>query len=220
MVTESKQTISLPEEERAIRENKKEKIIVVLDASIKAGRDFNWWYENLGENHRVFKDVKNLRELIEKKKGIFEKLDTQSFLFERILDTAKLALKNLKDYNEYNYYSAELINKFLSLEEIFLEKKLKSVEVKTVEKEPSQYREPKAYVEPKAGERQEGDIMIPKGMTGEGLVRQEELKALKEEELEESLDLLDELDEEEEDNGDTPPEPEEQENTDELLDNL
>lgn len=104
----------------------KEKILLVLRESIKFGRETDFTYNNMFEKHKEVALINNLSKTIKEKAELFNNMDETSHLFQTIYDCAKLALANMLDKKSYNYYSAELIMKFSSLEEIF-RKKLKPI---------------------------------------------------------------------------------------------
>lgn len=119
--------------DKKVDPEQKKKILLVLDESINAGRESTWSYEKISEHHKQIKDISRIGDTIDEKKKLFDRLDSNSFTYQRILDAAKLALQKLKAGEEYNYYSADLILKFLQLEEVFAERKLKSKEVRFID---------------------------------------------------------------------------------------
>lgn len=115
----------------------KENILLVLKESMRLGKEVNFIYPKLYEKHRDISYIDRLTTTIEKKISLFENLDENSYAFQRILDTAKLALAKLQKSEEYNYYSAELIWKFYQLEDYF-KKRLKSIGMRIVEQKEKQ----------------------------------------------------------------------------------
>lgn len=118
-------------------ESNKENILLVLKESMRLGKEVNFIYPKLYEKHRDISYIDRLTTTIEKKISLFENLDENSYAFQRILDTAKLALSKLQQSEEYNYYSAELIWKFYQLEDFF-NKRLKSIGMRVVEQKEKQ----------------------------------------------------------------------------------
>lgn len=110
----------------------KEKVILVLKESIKAGREVNFVYNNMYEKHKDVLFIKKFRETIDEKIRLFENVHESSYLFQKIVDTAKMACVKLQEEEGYNYYSAELILKFNQLDNCF-NKKLKPLGVRIVE---------------------------------------------------------------------------------------
>lgn len=118
----------------------KQKIILVTLESIKFGRETNFTYNDMFAKHREIQLISNIGKVVKEKIDLFNNMDESSHLFISIYDCAKLALSNMIEKKRYNYYSAELIMKISSLEEIF-RKKLKPIGihineyVKPIEKE-------------------------------------------------------------------------------------
>lgn len=127
-------------------ESNKENILLVLKESMRLGKEVNFIYPKLYEKHRDISYIDRLTTTIEKKISLFENLDENSYAFQRILDTAKLALSKLQQSEEYNYYSAELIWKFYQLEDFF-KKRLKSIGMRVVDQKEKEidYRNNKQY---------------------------------------------------------------------------
>lgn len=98
---------------------KKEKVILMLRESIKFGRETNFIYDDMFEKHREVTLINNISKLMKEKTELFNNMDENSHLFQTIYDCAKLAHSNLLDKKRYNFYCAELIMKFSSLEEVF-----------------------------------------------------------------------------------------------------
>lgn len=120
----------------------KEKIILVLRESLKFGRETNFTYNDMFAKHREIQFISNISKVVKEKIELFNNMDESSHLFISIYDCAKLALSNMLEKKRYNYYSAELIMKISSLEEIF-RKKLKPIgihineDIKPIEKNTS-----------------------------------------------------------------------------------
>lgn len=132
-----------------IEQTNKEKIIVVLKESVKFARETNFVYDDMFEKHKEVALINNLGKTIKEKIDLFNNMDETSHLFQTIYDCAKLALSNMLEKKYYNYYSAELIMKFNSLEEIF-RKKLRpmGVRINSDLKAPEKKKEPiKHYYE-------------------------------------------------------------------------
>lgn len=185
------QTEQTEQQKRIIKPTDRPKILVLLDTSIKLGKESDFTYTAMSEDHRQLKRIVSLGNMIDKKKDIFNKLDENSFMFQRILDTAKLALRKIQDDGEFNYYSAELIMKFLKLEEVFLEKNLKAKEVRFIEPEQSVAKksfEVKGKEQRVASEIQGNEEFVREGVSG---ARLESIRNKKEQEKELSKALED-----------------------------
>lgn len=114
--------------EQPQEQTKKQKITLVLRESIKFGRETNFVYDVMNEKHREVTLINNISKVMKEKTELFENMDENSHLFQTIYDCAKLAHSNLLEKKAYNYYCAELIMKFNSLEEIF-KRRLKPIGV-------------------------------------------------------------------------------------------
>lgn len=106
----------------------KEKILLVLKESLKFARETNFIYDSMYEKHRELTIINNLGKTIKEKIELFVNINEDSHLFATIYDCAKLAHTNMVNKKYYNYYSAELIMKFLCLEDVF-KRKLKPVRI-------------------------------------------------------------------------------------------
>lgn len=128
--TPSYQTREIPSDERHL-------ILLVLDEALKAASNYEFSYTGINNlNHVALQRTTNIEKKIESKKLLFDSLDQRSYTYERIKNTAKLALEHLKHSSMYEYNSAELIIKFIELEDEFGGRKLKSKGVRFVEEVP------------------------------------------------------------------------------------
>lgn len=168
---------------RSIDSGEKNTIIAVLDESIRVGRNFEFYYAfNNDLNHLALIKTTYLDKTIKEKKDLFDKLDQRSYTYNRILDTAKLALIQLQTTSKYNYYSAELIVKFIQLEDVFGERKLKSIGVRFIEEQvrPKIYQQPDVFNKPDDFKDIDG-VYIPSNLTGEKLEKyKQKIEAQKE----------------------------------------
>lgn len=189
-VTEAYQPIDF--KTRTIQPDEIDLILLVLDESIRIGHncEFSYYYMNT-LNHIALQRTKYLNKTIELKKEIFKKLDQRSYSYSRILDTAKLALRHLQDTKVYNYYSAELITKFIQIDEVFGERNLKSTGVRFVE-DPIKETIVVDTTEAKPVEQiiQEKEaMMLPETITGKRLKRFK-AKATEQDEIRSALSEL------------------------------
>lgn len=123
---------------RTIAPDERHLILLVLDESVNIGKRFEFEYDGMNDiHHMALAKLTHMGKALEQKKALFDKLDQRSYTYNRILNVAKLALRELQDNTEYSYYSADLIYKFLQLEDVFGERNLKSVKVEFHEVEPT-----------------------------------------------------------------------------------
>lgn len=122
---------------RTIEPDERHLILLVLDEAVKAGSNHDFNYTGINNaTHITLQRTTNIEKVIEKKKILFDKIDQRSYTYERIKNTAKMALEHLKQSSRYEYNSAELIIKFLQIEDEFGDRKLKSLGVRFVEEVP------------------------------------------------------------------------------------
>lgn len=110
----------------------KEKIILIINESLKFGRKTKFQYGTMLEEHRRLCNIVSLGDAIERKLLLFNNVDEKSELYKSIYDSAKMALIKLQTTECYNFYSAELLLKIFHLETVF-NKKLKSTGYKIVD---------------------------------------------------------------------------------------
>lgn len=110
----------------------KEKVILVLRESIKAGYENNFVYHPFYEPHRLVNEMEKPKKTMEAKIELFQNMDERAYTFGRIVNVAKQALKKLQSNEGYNYYSAELICKFYQLEDLF-KRKLRPIGIRDIE---------------------------------------------------------------------------------------
>lgn len=171
----------------------KEKILLVLRESIKFGRETDFTYNNMFEKHKEVSLINNLNKTIKEKAELFNNMNETSHLFQTIYDCAKLALANMLEKKSYNYYSAELIMKFSSLEEVFKRKlrptgiyinsdlrkpENKKVITKKVEEEESEFENTESSLTINDEDFEFAPLptgkFIEQGLTGKELVRKTE----------------------------------------------
>lgn len=162
-------TIKMELNKREIKQNEKSLILLVLDESVKIGELSGFSYLGINDiNHTALQRISYIKELLVKKKILFEKIDQRSYLYTRILEVAKITLRHLQYNNEYGYYEAELIHKFIQIEDIFGERKLKPISVRFID-------EQEIYIKEKEETKQdiivdideEGEpVYIPEGLNG------------------------------------------------------
>lgn len=104
----------------------KEKIVLIINESLKCGRKTKYQYGTMFEAHRRLCDIVHLKETIEEKTKLFLNIDESSELYKSIYLSAKMALIKMQSDECYNFYCAELLMKIFSIEDIF-ERKLKSI---------------------------------------------------------------------------------------------
>lgn len=131
----------------------KQKIVLIINESIRFGKENNFVYDVMLEKHKDIWNIKKLQTTMEEKIMLFNNLDENSELFKNIYGTAKLALTKLQNDEGYNFYCADLILKINMLEEIF-KGKLKSIGTRIVE----QIEKPKSIIEAKTIETNEDEI--------------------------------------------------------------
>lgn len=115
----------------------KEKVILVLRESIKAGYENNFIYHPFYEPHRLVSEIEKPKKTMEAKIELFQNMDERAYTFGRIVNVAKQALHKLQSHEGYNYYSAELICKFYQLEDLF-KRKLRPIGIRDVEQKIKQ----------------------------------------------------------------------------------
>ena len=194
--------VELPDyKTRTIQPDERDLILLIIDESVRIGRNCDFNYSLINDiNHLAIQRTTYIEKTVKQKKELFAKLDQRSYTYSRILNTAKLALRTLQDDGVYNYYSAELLYKFIQLEEIFGERNLKSVGVKYIEDEQRVINQKKSnLVQPVVQVDEDGEpVYIPQGISGKKLDRykkklheQEETSSmLKEMNFEDETDTL------------------------------
>lgn len=193
METEQQQAMELEQvpayKTRTIEPDEVDVLLLVLDESIKIGKTNEFAYSSINDlNHMALQRTSYLDNIIKDKKQLFKRVDQRSYTYNRILQVAKLALRKLQDDGEYNYYSAELICRFVQLEEIFGERKLKSVGVKWIEEQEISIKEKKSAIEqPKIFINEDiGQVNLPSNINGKKLKRYKE-KQQEQEQIGEAL---------------------------------
>lgn len=172
----SYKTINIEPDERHL-------ILLVLDEAVKAGRNYEFNYTRINNlNHISLQKTAYIEKTIEKKKLLFDKLDQRSYTYERIKNTAKIALEHLKHSSVYEYNSAELIIKFIQLEDEFGDRKLKSTGVRFIEEAPiKEVKEKKILKNTPQEEIELIEEIIPNSFNGKKLIsHKEKLNELKE----------------------------------------
>lgn len=157
---------------RNIDAGETELILLVLDTSIKMGKSEEFHYSSMSNlNHEALQRTKYIDKAIALQKELFIKLDQRSYTYERIINTARLALRKLQDDGCYNYYSADLITKFLQLEEIIAGRK--SVGIRWIEEKERVLAENKPVVVQPVNQSADGDdgVYLPEGINGKKLDR-------------------------------------------------
>lgn len=149
----------------------KEKIILIINESLKFGRLTKFTYSVMLEEHRRLCDVVLLKDTIIEKTKLFNNLDEKSELYKSIYSTAKMALVTIQKEQRYNFNSAELLLKIFNLEDIF-SRKLKSQGSKIVdlsERKKKQVIIEEADEEVTKTEKQLREIFIGKETSGRKL---------------------------------------------------
>lgn len=161
---------------RNIDAGETELILLVLDTSIKMGKNAEFHYSFMNDlNHEALKRTSYIDKTIALQKELFIKLDQRSYTYERIINTARLALRKLQDDGCYNYYSADLITKFMQLEEIIGERKLKSIGVRWIEEQERKLAENKpVMVQPVNEPCKDDGVYLPEGINGKRMKRYKE----------------------------------------------
>lgn len=124
--------------------------------------------------------TRSINRLIDSKILLFNKLDEKSATYHSILANAKRALPDIQA-GLFDFNSAELINKFLSLEEIF-HKELKFTGVRRIEDaDRSDIKQPAKDVKKSIQNKIEKEVYVegnvkyvPEGVTGKQLKRLKE----------------------------------------------
>jgi len=192
LLKDAPQEVLIDFKTRTIAPDERNLILLVLDESIKIGINSEFYYPfNNDLNHQALQRTTYLKKTIEEKKLFFDKLDQRSYTYNRILDTAKLALRQLQDMQRFNYYSAELIVKFIQIEDVFGERRLKSVGVRFIEDQQKiiTYRKIKENVRVEVDE-EGNEVYLFEGVTGKKLAKQNKINE-KEKEIADTLKALD-----------------------------
>lgn len=109
----------------------KQIVILVVNESLRFGSEKDFIYINMDEKHKQVLFIGNIFKTIKEKISLFENVNEESYLYNRIVEAAKLALVNLQEGNGYGYYNAELILQINSLETCF-KRKLKPIGVRVL----------------------------------------------------------------------------------------
>lgn len=156
-----------PEETLAPRSNR-ETILLVLKTSVELMKQRDFKYPGMeNDNHKKFKEWSDKK--LEDKIKLFQNVDERSLTYNSILSTAKTALANIQEEEEYNYHSAELIKKFLSIEDMF-SKKLKFQGVRETNESYVKKENPKQE-ETQVNINEENVIHLAEGITGKDVER-------------------------------------------------
>lgn len=173
--------------------NEKEKIVAVLLEAVKLAKINKLKGVRLSHRFRVFKDsevFEVFKKQLDEKIAIFNDMPIECKSYEAILNNAKVALLKIR-VREFSFHVKELINDFLSLNEVYKRNDLKYVGVRDNTPIPILYT-PRPDTElPLKRTNSEDSLSITylaEGVTGKELVKVKE-QEIKIDELIEGVEL-------------------------------
>lgn len=169
----------------------RETIIKVLHHCLNQGTyvkfdKVRFWFSNNQPTNEEFE--KRLRKEIEEKIKLYEGVPDDSQTYRIIYIHAKLSLRSLQDKGNFNVDCAELINIFLELEPIFVNK-LKVVGSKVIEDSFNKVTE-EIKEEIKLQPVSSVEVVLEEGVTGKDMIKNKQ----KAEEFQETLSIVQDLD--------------------------